>query len=295
MKKRVRFLSAVTAFVIVLTMLVQPFAFAAGDADVVIGTQLKFEEGKEPFIYEERTMMPLRAVSEALDATVYWFDAEKRVQIVNYDVLLSLQIGNGIMGKYKIENGQVSQEPESINLEVSPMIHNDSTYVPLRAIAEAFDASLSWNNSNRSVIILPSTKKQNQVSISEMSAMPDGTLCAAYGVICYDESTGLFYIRALSKDGTGTYANVSFCTPKKTSISDETDYDEYVRSYWIEQLGTENPSGMVIKFTGVTASVEGKTRAVLNKTTTGIRPLGYYDEYMKSLGMEYTPFVGLEG
>lgn len=293
MKKRVRFLSAVTAFVIVLTMVVQPFAFAAGDADVVIGTQLKFEEGKEPFIYEERTMMPLRAVSEALDATVYWFDAEKRVQIVNYDVLLSLQIGNDIMGKYKIENGQISGEPESIKLEVSPMIHNDSTYVPLRAIAEAFDASLSWNNSNRSVIILPSTKKQNQVSVSELSAMPDGTLCAAYGVICHDDSTGLFYIRALSKDGTGTYAKVSFCVPTKTSMSDETNYTEYVSSYWMEQLGTENPSGMVVKFTGVTAVVEGETRAVLNKTTTGIRPLGYYDEYMKSLGMECTPFNGL--
>lgn len=264
--------------------------FAAGDANVVIGDKLNFEEGNEPFIAEERTMMPLRAISEALDATVYWFNDEKRVQIVRYDMLLSLQIGNNIMGKYKIENGVVSSQPESVELDVAAMIHNDRTYVPLRAISEAFNARISWDNPNRSAIIIPMEQPLNNMTVSEMSAQPDGTLCAVYGVIGRDNTTGLFYLRSLTKNASGEYSKISFCTPVKTSMSDNTGYGEYVSQYWLEQFGTENPSGMVVRFTGLTASLDGVTNAVLNKTTTGVKPLGYYDNYMKSLGLDFEPF-----
>ena len=69
-------------------------------------------------------------------------------------------------------------------------------------------------------------------------------------------------------------------------MSDNTDYNEYLAKYWNEQFGTENPSGMVVLFTGVTATVDGATRVVLNKTTTSIKSFGYYDTYMKSLGID---------
>ncbi len=283
-----------TLIIICLFVLAVPsMSFAEGDANVVIGRKLEFEQGNEPFIANERTMMPLRAISEALDATIYWFDAEKRVQIVCYDTLLSLQIGNTVMGKYKIVDGEVSATPESIELDVAAMIHNDRTYVPLRAISEAFDAQISWDNPNRSAIIIPKEIETNDVLIKEMDALPAGTLCSAYGVISRDETTGLFYLRSLTKNTEGEYSRISFCTPRKTSMSEDTQYGEYVSQYWLEQFGTENPSGMVVKFTGVTALLDDVTRAVINKTTTGITPLGYYDNYMKALGIDYEPFDGL--
>ncbi len=293
MKKTVRLISGI--MIICLLVLSVPFLVSAtGDANVVIGTKLEFEEGNEPFIANERTMMPLRAISEALDATVYWFPDDKRVQIVCYDILLSLQIDNTVMGKYKIVNGEVSNQPESIELDVAAMIHNDRTFVPLRAISEAFDAQITWDNPNRSAIIIPRDIEKNGVLISEMLNSPAGSLCAVYGVICRDETTGLFYLRSLTRDVYGNYSEISFCTPKKTSISDDTEYGEYVSQYWLEQFGTENPSGMVVYFTGVTAMVEGAPRAVLNKTTTGVSDLGYYDDYMKAIGLDFEPFDGLE-
>ncbi len=292
MKKTVRLISGI--MIICLLVLSVPFsAFAAGDANVIIGNKLEFEKGNEPFIANERTMMPLRAISEALDATVYWFSEDKRVQIVCYDTLLSLQIGNTVMGKYKIVNGEVSNKPESIELDVAAMIHNDRTYVPLRAISEAFDAQITWDNPNRAAIIIPKNIDKNEVLISEMTLEPSGTLCAAYGVIMRDEATGLFYLRSLTRNTNGNYSMISFCTPKRTSISDDTEYGEYVSQYWSEQFGTENPSGMVVYFTGVTAMVEDVPRAVLNKTTTGIADLGYYDDYMESIGVDFEPFDGL--
>ena len=292
MKKFSRIVSCVVAVFVLVSCL---SVYSAGDANVVIGNKLTFESGNEPFIYQERTMMPLRAISEALDATVYWFSDKSVVQIVSYDKLLSLQIGNDLMSKYTVENGEANEaNREVIQLEVAPMIHNDRTYVPLRAIAEAFDASITWDNPNRSAIIIPAKRDLNYVSISEMTALPDATLCAAYGVICKEESTGLFYLRSLTQDAVGEYSRIIFCAPTKTSSSDNTKSEEYLTQYWTEQFGTENPSGMVVRYTGVTVDMQdGNMRAALTKTTTGIKGLGYYDDYMKSLGLDYVPFSSL--
>lgn len=271
-------------------MAASPAAVFAENENVVVGKKLTFDEGAEPIIHNERTMIPLRAVSNALDATVYWFEDTKSIQIVHYDTLLSLQIGNNTMGKYKIINGEPSSEAESISLEIPPMIFNDRTYVPLRAISEAFDAAISWDNPNRSAIIIPSEVEENNLTVKEMNEAPEGTLCSVYGVISLDTDSGMYYLRSLNKNANGSYSQITFCTPKKTSMSDDTDYSDYVSAYWGEQFNVANPSGMVIKFTGVTASLGGSMRAVLNKTTTSVKALGYYDDYMKSLGLEYDPY-----
>lgn len=284
-------LTGIISFLIVVCLFASMATVSAeGDANVVIGTKLQFEQGNEPFISNERTMMPLRAISEALDATVYWFGEDMRVQIVSYDTLLALEIGNNVMSKYKVENGQLSANFESIELDVAAMIHNDRTYVPLRAISQAFGATISWDNPNRSAIIIPAEKEMNKKTVAEMKIQPDGTLCSVYGVIGRDATTGLFYLRSLTKDAYGQYAKIPFCIPKKTSISDDTNYGEYLGKFWIEQFGTENPSGMVVRYSGLTALADGEMSAVLNKTTTSINPLGYYDEYMKSLGLDFEPF-----
>ncbi len=290
MKKFSRIGSCLISISVLLGSVMMP-AFATGDANVVIGKKLSFEEGNTPFIYEERTMIPLRAVSEALDSTVFWFSETSKIQIVNYDTLLVLQIGNGSMAKYKIENGEVSSNAQIIELEVVPMIHNDRTYVPLRAISEAFDASINWDNPTRSAIIIPNDKDTNDVSVSDMTGLPNATLCSVYGVICNEN--GKYYLRSLTENAVGDYAKIFFCTPKETSISDDTKYDEYVSQYWTEQFGTENPTGMVVRYTGFTVAIEGGTCASLDKTTTGIKSLGYYDDYMKSLGLDFVPFSSL--
>ena len=291
--KTVKFVS-VLLVVCMLAMTSASFVYASDDVNVVIGNELSFEisDGTkvEPFIYEERTMMPLRAISEALDATVFWFGDDQRIQIVSYDTLLSLQIGTDIMGKYKIINGSPDVDNmESIKLEVPPMIHNDRSYVPLRAISEAFDASISWNNPTRSAIIIPGKKDINNVTISEMKKLSVNTICSTYGVICKNDEG--FYLRSLTAVD-GEYSTIQFTTPKNTSISENTDYNDYLNQYFTEQFDTENPAGIVIRYTGVVAVPAGSDAvcAALDKTTTGIKKLGEYDEYMRSLGLEFTPF-----
>ncbi len=264
-------------------------AFATGDANVVIGQKLEFGD-VQPMIYQERTMIPLRDISKALDATVYWFNESKSVQIVKYDTLLSLQIGNSIMSKYKIVNGEPSETPEHIKLEVPPIISNDRTYIPLRAVSEAFDASITWDNPNRSAIIIPTKVTENNCTVKEMTEAPEGTLCSVYGVICYDNESGTYFLRSLTKNDTGSYSQITFITPRKTSMSENTDYNDYVSAYWGEQFNVQNPSGMVVKFSGINVAYDGSMCAVLNKTTTSVKQLGFYDDYMKSLGLDFDPY-----
>ncbi|MBE5041114.1 copper amine oxidase N-terminal domain-containing protein [Ructibacterium gallinarum] len=261
----------------------------AEENKVVVGEKLEFAPGSEPVIVDDRLMLPLRAVSEALDATVYWFDDDKRIQIVLYDSLLSLQIGNNVMGRYTITGGK-AEAVDTIEMDVPAMIQNDRTYVPVRAISEAFSADVKWDNVNRTATIVPMKRDKNELTVAEIGAQDEGVLCAAYGVIGRDNETGIFYLRSLQKNSFGEYDKMSFCTPVKTSSSDDTAYGDYISQYWLEQFETENPSGTVVYFTGITSRIDGQLYLVINKTTTSIRSLGYYDVYMKSLGMSFEPY-----
>ncbi len=257
-------------------------AFAADK--VVVGTQLQFQEGNGPIIINERLMLPLRAVSEALGATVYWFQDDKRVQLVLNDSLLSLQIGNNIMGSYKIIDGKAEAQP-NIEMDVAAVIQNDHTYIPVRAVAEAFDAEIQWDNPNRTATIIKKEKNINYLTVAEASKKPENTLCNLIGVIGKDGSNDYFYIRSIMPNANGEYDRIYFCTPVKTSMSNDTSYADYIKAYWTEQFGKEDPSGTVVDFSGVITLIEDSPYLVVNKTTTGIRPLGTLNEYLRSLGL----------
>lgn len=265
-------------------------AFAASDVQVIVdGQSVSFEEGSEPFISQERTMIPLRSVTEAMDATVYWFDEDKRIQIVLYDTLLSIKIGMNQMSLYKVEEGKAVFK-NNINLDAPAVIQNDRSYVPLRAIAEAFQAEVSWNNDTRSAIIQTQEVQKNSMDIPQLLRADPGTLFATYAVITYNETSNAYALRSLQDDGLGYYTEIQFCTPLETSISDNTEYADYTKRYWEEILGEENPSGTVVEFSGVISRVEGTNYVVLNKTTTAIKDLGYYDDYMTALDLYFEPF-----
>lgn len=286
------------AGILAAMMLLGSFAttVSAEKLGVVVGENIDFAEGAEPIIVDNRLMLPLRAVAEALDATVYWFGDEKRIQIVLYDSLLSLQIDNNIMACYDIVDGN-PVPTETIEMDVPASIQNDRTYVPIRAISEAFKADVTWDNTNRRAVVVPVKKEINQINVADIMKQPTETLFATVGVIGLDNENGGYYIRSLQRNDMGDYDKVSICTPKSTSISDDTQYSEYIKSYWLEQFETENPSGTVVYLSGKTIEYQNSDGTasekyfLVNKTTTAIRSLGDYDSYMKSLGVSYEPFT----
>ncbi len=90
------------------------------------------------------TMLPLRAVSEALGATVNWNDESRAISILSGSRIISMKIGEKTM--------YVNGTP--IPMNTAPEISNGRTFIPVRDLANALGIKdIQWNEET-SIIIL---------------------------------------------------------------------------------------------------------------------------------------------
>lgn len=112
-------------------------AFAAPSTDKVIINGNEISDITLENI-SDRNLMPLRAISELMGASVYWFDDDKSIQIVSGDRMIRYAIGNDHFTPYGLSDGTF-KEFETLPLpnNVAPQIIGDKTYIPLRAAVAA--------------------------------------------------------------------------------------------------------------------------------------------------------------
>jgi len=96
-----------------------------------------------PYIVSDRTVLPIRAVIEAIGGQIEWDAVERRVAINYMNSVVFLWIDRHEVSK----NGRV--EP----LEVAPFIVHNRTYLPLRAVAELLGFEVSWDAIKRKVTL----------------------------------------------------------------------------------------------------------------------------------------------
>ena len=116
-----------------------------------------------PIIYNDRTLVPLRAIFEALGATVTWDGETQTVTAEKGGTTIKLTIGE--YGFYK--NGS------AISLDVPGMIVNDRTLVPVRAVSEAFDCTVDWDGDTQTVTIQTNTEQEIQYYKTFAKWLPD--------------------------------------------------------------------------------------------------------------------------
>lgn len=97
--------------------------------------------GQEATIVEGRTLVPLRAIFEALGASVEWNAETRTVDSKLGETEISLTIGENKL----IKNG------EEIALDVPAQIMNGRTLVPVRAVSESFGVEVEWDGEKRIV------------------------------------------------------------------------------------------------------------------------------------------------
>lgn len=97
------------------------------------------------YIENDRTMVPLRFISEAFGADVRWISETRTVEIALEDTNITMQVDNE---EYQI-NG------EARFMDTAPVIREDRTFVPIRFVSEALDRSVYWNGSSGVVIVAP--------------------------------------------------------------------------------------------------------------------------------------------
>lgn len=124
-----------------------PTVFAeSGQIRVTLdGSQIAFDVA--PQIIDGRTMVPLRAIFEALNAEIDWNGETQTVTATRGDVIVIMQVGNSV----------ITVAGKNVTLDVPPLIVNERTLVPARAVAESFGVNVDWNAATQTVILTTGT------------------------------------------------------------------------------------------------------------------------------------------
>jgi uncharacterized repeat protein (TIGR02543 family) len=120
---------------------------------LTIGSRTMYVDGSPvileaaPIILNSRTLLPIRAVVEAVGGTIAWDASTQKVTIVQNDKTLVLWIDRNVATL----NGQ------SVNIDsdpkVVPIIMSGRTLLPLRFVAETLAMDVQWNALTRMVTI----------------------------------------------------------------------------------------------------------------------------------------------
>ncbi len=187
------------------------------------------EFDQEPIIMNSRTMVPVRAIFEAMGASVTWDEKTKTVTSSLDDVTVMMVINNPVMF--------VNAEMKTI--DAPPVIVNSRTLVPVRAVSESFGCTVEWNESKR-IVSIYSKDHQGRLSETEdfgcVKQLTNGvtTATAAFGISYFPE----YEVKTNTADGT----NIEICHTTSTghvALNVRTDLydgneealtDEYVKS-----------------------------------------------------------------
>ncbi len=136
--------------VIILALLVLSgsAAFAGDDVTVLVNGK-KVVSDVPAAIVSDRTMLPFRAVFNALgveDDAIKWNQNSRSIEVNSGGKYIFLAVGSP---------GALVDDA-LITLDALPYIENSRTFVPVRFVSEALGANVKWDENTRTVTI---TKK----------------------------------------------------------------------------------------------------------------------------------------
>lgn len=140
-------LSSVTAFAANVSMNLfyngTNHAYNAKEIVVKIDGKTMTPKDMPAVAIDGRTLLPMRQIAQELGCEVTWNEEAKQAYVVNDDYTLVFEM-NKATG-YK--NGK------TFTMDVPPMIINDRTMLPVRALASALDLNIQWDDATRTVSI----------------------------------------------------------------------------------------------------------------------------------------------
>ena len=126
----------------------------AGIRILINGVKLEIPQG-EPGAFlndDNRTLIPVRFVTEGLGAAILWDEVTRAVDIRLGENEIRLVVGES----EAIVNGQV------VAFDTSTVIIQGRTFVPLRFISEALGASVNWEGPSQTVVIRLENETRSQ-------------------------------------------------------------------------------------------------------------------------------------
>ena len=122
-----------------------------GNSNITINGKTKpiDEQGTKPIIKNGRTLLPIRAVIEALGGTVGWDATERKVTVSLGPTTIELWIG-----KNTAKVNSVDTPIDSSNSKVVPEIINGRTMLPLRFVTENLGCDVQWDGTTKTITII---------------------------------------------------------------------------------------------------------------------------------------------
>lgn len=140
------------AAVIIATAALSTNAYA-DNIKVLVNNQ-QVESELSPQIINDVTYVPLRPVAEAMGCEVVWVGSNKTANIKNLTTIIAMQVDNKKISKVK----RTDRESQSIiECDNPPKMIDGSVYIPLRTMAEAMGATVAWDSTSKTVVIVYDT------------------------------------------------------------------------------------------------------------------------------------------
>lgn len=183
-----------------------------------------------PFIYENRTMLPLRKTFELFGISgdqIQW-DGE------NESVTVYTNEGNVIW--MQIDNTQLKFNNEVIETDVPVKLFENRTYVPVAHISKLLGEIPQWDGEVRTVTMTPSQFNIESLKLSYQLPRSEG-----YTLPIYDEDFAGYYIKRWSNESRSYDASISIYLKQGSfaEIIQETAQNLYIRSDEFQVLNND--------------------------------------------------------
>nr|WP_242403945.1 stalk domain-containing protein [Paenibacillus pini] len=151
---------------------------AAGKVSIMLdGYQLSFPV--QPTVMKGTTMVPFRAISEALGINVLWNQKEQKLTATK-------QSGNTTK-KVVLKMGSKSAlvDGSNVPLAAAPQTIQNSTMIPLSFFGQQFGAAVSWDQSTQTVSITSPQKQLYTMGFYALSSFDEKAFIPSFDAIAF--------------------------------------------------------------------------------------------------------------
>ncbi|MFI3174243.1 MAG: N-acetylmuramoyl-L-alanine amidase [Bacillota bacterium] len=180
--------------------------YYAEEVTIMIDNEELLPEDMPSIVINGRTMLPMRLIVEALGGEAVWNGDTRQVFAVTPDTIAT----------FTIDGETAYQNDTEFALDVPPMLINGRTMLPVRALAEALNLEVNWDNDTRTVYIgempeiqevpeatpetlpeetTPNTGTNNGSTVTDTEAIP---IVHTVATPLSTEDLQIFYIKASS-------------------------------------------------------------------------------------------------
>lgn len=111
---------------------------------VILDGKIVVFDVAQPTLINGRTMVPMRKIFEALNATVTWDNVTQTAKAKKGDMSVEITIGSNIM----YSNGA------AVEIDSPALLMRSRTYVPVRFISNALGVKVDWDDAKKIVYLI---------------------------------------------------------------------------------------------------------------------------------------------